>query len=128
MADEPKKGVRTYRDLVAWQLGMDLALCVYRITADFPDAERFGLIAQLRRSATSVPANIAEGYGRGGKVEFRRFLGIAKGSLFEAQTHAELARRLGWISGQPLKELRDLAQRLDAVLSGLISSIRTSGK
>jgi four helix bundle protein len=128
MADEPKKGVRTYRDLVAWQLGMDLAQCIYRITGEFPDAERFGLTSQIRRSSVSVPANIAEGFGRGGKAEFRRFLEIARGSLFETQTHAELARRLGWVKGRSLTELRELAQRLDAVLTGLIGSIRTSGK
>ncbi len=108
MVEEPKRGVRTYRDLVAWQLGMDLAQLVYRITAGFPDSERFGLTAQLRRSSVSVPANIAEGFGRGGKVEFRRFLEIARGSLFESQTHAELARRLGWIKGPALTELRRL--------------------
>lgn len=116
--------IRTYRDLVAWQLGMELVERVYRTTGSFPEAEKFGLTSQMRRSSVSVPANIAEGFGRGRKAEFRRFLEIGRGSLFELQTHAELARRLGLIKGQSLKELRELMQRLDAVLAGLMGSVR----
>ena len=78
----------------------------------------------MRRAAVSVPANIAEGFGRGTKGEFRRFLEVARASLFELQTHAELARRLGWIKGEPLVRLRDVAHRLDAVLAGLIGSVK----
>jgi len=124
MAEPSPVRIRTYRDLVAWQLGMELAEVVYRVTVDFPDAERYGLVSQMRRSSVSVPANIAEGFGRGRKAEFRRFLEVSRGSLFELQTQAELARRLGWIKGKVLTELRELAQRLDAVLAGLMSSVR----
>jgi four helix bundle protein len=101
---------------------------IYRISAGFPNAEKYGLISQVRRSSVSVPANIAEGFGRGRKAEFRRFLEISRGSLFELQTLAELCRRLGWIKGQPLKELRELAQRVDAVLRGLINSVKEREK
>ena len=76
---EAAKAIRTYRDLVAWQLGMDLAQMVFRLTGSFPKSEQYGMVAQMRRSAASVPANIAEGYGRGRKAEFRRFLEIARG-------------------------------------------------
>jgi len=103
---------------------MDLVQTVYDLTNSFPKAEQFGLVTQMRRAAVSIPANIAEGFGRGRKAEFRRFLEIARGSLFELQTHAELARRLGWIKGRALKKTRDLAQRLDAVLAGLLASVK----
>jgi four helix bundle protein len=117
-------GVKSYRDLIAWQKAMDLAQKVYEVTSTFPAQERFSLTAQMRRSAVSVPSNIAEGFGRGGRPEFSRFLTMAKGSLFELQTQAELARRLGWIQGEGLAGMRDLMHELDAVLSGLIRSVR----
>jgi len=124
MTSTSPESIRTYRDLVAWQLGMDLVQTVYDLTNSFPKAEQFGLVTQMRRAAVSIPANIAEGFGRGRKAEFRRFLEIARGSLFELQTHAELARRLGWIKGPRLKQFRELMQRLDAVLAGLIGSVK----
>jgi four helix bundle protein len=126
MGEHESAGVRNYRDLVAWQAAMDLAEQTYRATEAFPKAEQFGLTAQLRRSAVSVPSNIAEGFGRRKPVEFRRFLDIAKGSLFEFQTQAELARRMGWLKGDPLSSLRDLAGRADALVSGLRRSIDTT--
>ena len=119
-----KSGVGTYRDLVAWQKAMELAERVYRVTASFPEAERFGMVSQMRRSAVSVASNIAEGFGRVRRAEFVRFLEISKGSLFELQTQAELARRLGWIAGEELAELRALSRELDAVLRGLLGSLR----
>jgi four helix bundle protein len=126
MSDRKPEGVSNYRDLVAWQKAMDLAEQTYRATESFPTAERFGLTAQLRRSAVSVPSNIAEGFGRRKPIEFRRFLDIAKGSLFEFQTQAELARRMGWLKGDQLSSLRDLASRVDALVSGLRRSIDTT--
>ncbi len=123
MTTESPENIRTYRDLVAWQLGMDLAQAVFRLTADFPKSEQYGMVSQMRRAAASVPANIAEGYGRGRKAEFRRYLEIARGSLFELQTYAELARRLEWIRGEELAAARELTHRLDAVLAGLLASV-----
>jgi len=124
MRREPRKsGVKSYRDLVAWQKGMDLAGLVYRATTRFPSEERFGLVAQMRRAAVSVPANVAEGFGRGGRADFRRFVLMARGSLFELQTHGELARRLGWLKGKTLALLRQGSQELDAILTGLIRSL-----
>ena len=109
--------LRTYRDLVAWQVAMDLATAVCRAAACLPKEQKFGLAAQLRRSAISVPSNIAEGFGRGRRAEFKRFLEIARGGLFELQTQAEVARRMKWLQGPLLKEVRDLSHRLDALLS-----------
>ena len=124
MKPAARSDIRTYRDLVAWQKGMELVELVYEATRTFPDEERFGLVAQMRRSAVSVPSNIAEGFGRARKAEFRRFLEIARGSLFELQTHAELGRRFGWIAGKELGVLRNLTHELDAVLDGLIRSVK----
>ncbi|HUU11068.1 MAG TPA: four helix bundle protein [Phycisphaerae bacterium] len=123
MAQDPSHGVRTYRDLVAWQEAMALAEQVYHVTEGFPKRETFGLTAQMRRAAVSVPSNIAEGFGRAKTLDFRRFLSIARGSLFEVQTQAELARRLAWLQGDACAALRDQSQRVDAILSGLIRSV-----
>ena len=92
MAREAPLNIKTFRDLVAWQRGVDLTDVVYRLTSIFPDDERFGLVSQMRRAAVSVPANVAEGYGRGRRAEYIRHLEIARGSLFELQTHVEVAR------------------------------------
>ena len=119
-----KAAIRTYRDLVAWQEGMELAERVYAATKEFPSEEKFGLVSQMRRAAVSIPSNIAEGFGRDRKAEFKRFLEMARGSLFELQTQAELARRIGWLKGDALGGLRDLAREVDAVIAGLVRSIR----
>jgi len=123
LSEPGKSGVKSYRNLVAWQKGMDLASLVYRATTRFPSEERFGLVAQMRRAAVSVPANVAEGFGRGGRADFRRFVLMARGSLFELQTHGELARRLGWLKGKTLMLLRQDSQELDAILTGLIRAL-----
>jgi len=82
---------RHYRDLLVWQKAMELAREVYRSTESFPHSEMFGLRTQMRRSAVSVPSNIAEGHGRLTDPQLRNFLGMARGSLYELQTQTELA-------------------------------------
>jgi four helix bundle protein len=74
-----------FRDLLVWQKSMQLAVEIYRLTKDFPGEEIYGLTSQIRRSAISVPSNIAEGHGRLSAGEFRQFLGIARGSTYELQ-------------------------------------------
>ena len=96
---------RTIRDLKIWQKSMDLTVESYRASASFPSDEKFGLISQIRRAATSVPANIAEGFGRWNSREFSRFLAIASGSLRELETHLQIAQRLGYLSEVRLKPL-----------------------
>ncbi|MGI8771389.1 MAG: four helix bundle protein [Acidobacteriaceae bacterium] len=94
-----QRGPRTrhFRDLIAWQKSMDLARAAYRLTDDMPQQERFGLTSQIRRSAVSVPSNIAEGHGRLTDRGFAAFLGQARGSLFELQTQIELAATLTYV-------------------------------
>ena len=79
--------IRSHRDLIAWQKAMVLVEDVYRITAVFPKEEIYGLTSQIKRAAVSIPANIAEGQGRRSKREFQQFLGNARGSLLELDTH-----------------------------------------
>jgi len=121
---EKKNDIRTYRDLLLWQKAMDVAERVYQATGPFEDRERYGLVAQMRRAAVSVASNVAEGFGRGRKAEFRRYLEMARGSLFELQTQAELARRLGWLKGNMLTEMREDTQEVDRLLSGLKRSVK----
>ncbi|MGH9942695.1 MAG: four helix bundle protein [Pyrinomonadaceae bacterium] len=86
--------IRNHRDLVAWQKAMNLVVNVYQASQQFPKDETYGLTSQMRRAAVSIPANIAEGQGRRSKAEFRQFLGTARGSVLELDTHLELALRL----------------------------------
>ena len=86
--------VRTFRDLLIWQKAMDLSTEVYAFTRQLPKTEQYGLIAQLQRSSVSIASNIAEGFGRRTKRDFRRFLRISMGSLFELQTQIELVYRI----------------------------------
>ena len=78
--------VQSYRDLIVWQKAMDLAVEIYRLTADFPPCETYRLVSKITRSAASVPANIAEGHARATRKDFANFLAIAKGSLMETET------------------------------------------
>jgi four helix bundle protein len=88
---------RNHRDLLVWKESVALAVLVYRVTESFPRSKIFGLTSQIRRAASSVPANIAEGAGRTGTPELLRFLSIASGSLSELDTHIEIAHQLGYI-------------------------------
>jgi four helix bundle protein len=114
---------RSYRDLVAWQKGMVLVEQVYRETANWPADERFGLTSQVRRAVVSVPANIAEGTGRSGSTELRRFLSIAHGSLCEVQTHLEIAQRLGFMEAETSRLLLEEADEVSRILHGFIRSL-----
>lgn len=87
--------IESYRDLVVWQQAMDLVVSIYETTKAWPKEELYGLTPQLRRAATSVPANIAEGYGRESRASYQQFLRIAQGSLKELETHLLIARRVG---------------------------------
>lgn len=94
----PQERLNSFRDLRVWQLAKSLAVAVYRATEDCPARERFGLAAQMRSAAVSVPANIAEGYGRNNRREYLQFLAISIGSLQELETHLLIAEELGLIA------------------------------
>lgn len=116
--------VQSYRELVAWQKAMDLAADIYRITKTFPQNELYGITSQLRRASVSVPANIAEGQGRQTTGEFRQFLGHARGSLLETETHTLLAMRLGYIPKADGEALLKQTAELGKVLNGLMAFLR----
>jgi four helix bundle protein len=102
---------------------MQLASEVYELTAIFPVEERYGLVAQMRRAAVSIPSNIAEGAARHGAAEFRNFLNIAQGSLSELDTQLELVRALGFVRQVDLSSLNDLMTRVDKMLTMLIRKL-----
>ncbi len=114
--------VEAYRDLIAWQRGMDLVCLAYQITAQFPTEERFGLMTQMRRSAISIPANVAEDGGRHTTRDFIHFLHIARGSACEPSTEAQLCARLGY-PGDWSKIVTD-SEEIGRILNGLIGSLR----
>jgi four helix bundle protein len=114
----------SFRDLTVWRRSMQLTVGVYRLTRDFPREEIYGLTSQIRRSAVSLPSNIAEGHGRLNTAEFRQFLGIARGSNCELQTQLEIARSLGYGD----KERIDEADRLSNEAGKMIYSILVSRK
>src|SRR5688572_5557753 len=111
--------VASYRDLIAWQKAMDLVADVYRLSAEFPTSERYGLTNQVRRAAVSVPSNIAEGQGRGIGGEFAHHLRIAQGSRQEVETQLLLAIRLGFLTETPALDILARSEELGRVLSGL---------
>jgi four helix bundle protein len=96
--------VAGHRDLRVWRDAMELAEAVYGLTKTFPRDEIYGLTSQMNRAAVSVPSNIAEGYGRGGK-DYERFVGLAYGSLLEIETQIELAARLGLAEKERVDDL-----------------------
>ncbi len=102
---------------------MEFAENVYELTRQFPPDERFSITAQLRRSAVSVPSNIAEGEGRFTKADFRRFLSIAHGSLREAETQLRLANRLGYLPESELSQILDIAGQTGRLIRGLARSL-----
>lgn len=113
--------IKSYKDLVVWQKSMDLVKQVYASLTGFPENERFGLTSQIRRSAVSVPSNIAEGWGRSSDKDFSRFLKIAKGSLFELETQIILAQELGFTSENQVVE--SLITEVGKMLNALVKSI-----
>jgi four helix bundle protein len=118
--------IQSYRDLRVWQEAMALSVLAYRIAKRLPKDELFGMTSQIRRSSASIPANIAEGYGRENRGNYVQFLRIAQGSLKELETHILLAERvelLAQLQIQPLMEQSDIVGKM---LRSLIRSLENS--
>jgi four helix bundle protein len=115
--------VRRYTDLVAWRKAMDLVEEVYRLTKSFPKEELYGLSSQLRRSAVSIPSNVAEGHCRNGRREFVHHLSIALGSLGDVETQVLIAQRLGYIDESASTNAAALASETGRLLVGLMHSL-----
>ena len=114
--------MRSHHRLDAWREAMELVRCIYSLTATFPKEEIYGLASQMKRSAISVPSNIAEGAARNSGREFIQFLYIARGSLSELETQILIARNLGYLSdaSQVMKQI----EKVFALLGGLINNVR----
>jgi four helix bundle protein len=115
--------IRSYQDLRVWQEAMSLAERVYQLTRQFPKDELFGLTAQMRRAAVSIPANIAEGYGRESKGAYQQFLRVAQGSVKELETHALIAQRVEILAEADATSLLSMTEVVGKMLRALIRSL-----
>ncbi|MEK7559020.1 MAG: four helix bundle protein [Patescibacteria group bacterium] len=114
--------ITSYRELIVWQKSMDLATLIFNITKSFPASEQYGLTNQIRRACFSIPSNIAEGFCRGGRPEFRQFLQIAFASGAELETELEIAKNIGILQD---KDYKILISKLDEIMRMLNKMIRT---
>ena len=121
--DAAYAGINDYKDLKVWQLGMALAEAVYRATRAMPDDEKYGLTSQMRRAAVSIPANIAEGYGRGSRQDYLRFVRLARGSAAELQTEMLLAQRLEFLDEECCAEVMGQLLQVRQLIQGLVRAL-----
>jgi four helix bundle protein len=126
MVDEPKTrpDMQSFRDLQVWRRSMELTVAVYRLTQRYPREEAFGLTSQLRRSAISIPSNIAEGHGRMNPREFKHFLLIARASNCELQTQLELSGALGFADTQLLNTAQGISLEVEKMLFSFIGNMK----
>ncbi len=122
----PSDEVKSYRDLLVWKAGMQLAVSCYRITGKFPRYELFGLTAQMRRAAVSIPSNLAEGHNRSHRKEFLQFVSVAKGSLGELETQMTLAVHIGYLEATEVAPFFAGCEELGKMLTGLKHSLTLS--
>jgi len=113
-----------YRELKVWQRAHDASLDIYRITRDFPNDEKFGIVSQIRRAAISIPTNIAEGSGRLHLKDYINFLGIARGSAMEVEYLLLVSKDLGFIDEKKYEVLINEYKGIVYMLNGLINSLR----
>jgi len=119
-----RKKIESYKDLEIWKKGVRFAIEIYQITREFPSHEQFGLISQLRRAASSVPANIAEGYGRESTKSYIQFLKISRGSLNEIETFLYIGFGLGYLDKAKLDEQIEKTTEIGKMMNSLIKKLR----
>ena len=115
--------MKDYKKFIVWQKSHQLVLDIYKHTSSFPKEEIYGLTSQIRRSASSIPTNIAEGAGRHSKKEFLYFLNIARGSLSELDTLLILSHAIGYIEELVMNEFVIRLERISKILNGLVRKI-----
>jgi len=129
--DKETRGIENnkgYRRLIVWKKADELAYQVYRVTNEFPNHERYGLISQMRRAALSVPANIVEGYAHSSRLERRQFYYIARSSLTELEYYIDFAhRRLSYLEASQFENLELLRGEVGSLLNGFIRSVSERG-
>jgi len=115
---------KSFKDLIVWQKAYKLTLEIYKVTGKFPNCEQYGLTSQIRRAAVSIPSNIAEGYSRGHKAEYKQFLSVAYGSLAELQTQIILAKDLKYIIEESVyTSLATIMDEVGAMLYRMMNQI-----
>lgn len=117
--------MKTYREMIAWQKSVEMVTNIYTISSKFPKEEIYGLTNQIRRAAVSVPSNIAEGFGRNSKNQFKHFLQISIASLFEMQTQLEIAKNLKLITEEEFENLFNASREIEAMLASFIRKLKT---
>ena len=120
------KKMKNFKKLKVWQKGIELVVDIYKSTNSFPKEEMYGLTSQIKRSAISVPSNIAEGSGRGSDKDFNRFLDIALGSSFELETQLTIAKKLNFISDKDFSEIINSLDEEQRMIAGLQKNLKQS--
>lgn len=115
--------IRSFKDLQAWKQAHDLVIQTYVLTKKFPKEELFGITNQMRRSAVSVPSNIAEGFSRNSNKEKSQFYAISKGSLTELESQFLISRDLGYVSNQDFSNVEKKIEHVGRILTGLAKSV-----
>lgn len=123
-AEAPVAETKSFRDLEVWVMAMELATAIYELTENFPSHEQYGIIAQIRRAAVSIPANLAEGQNRRQNGPYRNHVGIALGSQGELDTLIELSVRLRYASDANVLPTQAMTARVGQMLSGLFRSLK----
>lgn len=116
--------VRTHEDLDVWKDALELAAETYRVTMNFPNEEKFGLVSQMRRASVSIASNIAEGAARQSSKEFIQFLYIASGSASELMTQSAIAQKISYGNQQELLMLRQSTEKIARMLRSLIKALK----
>lgn len=115
---------KSHKDLIVWQKGLELAVDIHRLTENFPRHERFGIVAQLRRAAVSIPSNIAEGAARRTTRDFIAFLHIARGSLAELETQLLFAEQAAYVTPAALEKVMRLAHEVGRMINGMLRGLQ----
>ncbi|PCK87887.1 diversity-generating retroelement protein bAvd family protein [Rhizobium sophoriradicis] len=124
MVGRGRQTINSYKDLKVWQMAIDLAVDCYQLSRKFPKEEIYGLTAQIRRAATSIAANIAEGHGREVTGSFIQFLRIAQGSLKELETHMLISHRIGLIEESEFRQMTEKCDEIGRMIRALIRSLQ----
>ena len=119
----PDNRLEDYKDLIVWKRAMELATAAYKVAQKLPREENYALADQIRRSAVSIPSNIAEGYGRGSAKDYARFLSIARGSRYELETQLLLCVELGYAKKEEIASAIQLGYEVAKMLNVIISKV-----
>ncbi|WP_417785326.1 four helix bundle protein [Tenacibaculum sp.] len=118
--------MRNFRNLDIWKEGIEIVKQVYNLSEKLPLEEKFGLKSQITRAVISIPSNIAEGSSRNSEIEFKRFLEISMGSLFEVETQLVIVEKLGFVSSEELRFIFELLEKEAKMINSLINKIKAN--